>query len=125
MRDLRVNERFLSQGGSELAPMSATSDLSVAVQYARSDVGGSQGGTDGDSFNGSSFRRSNASLLFRIQAHSFMEHGANLAFLSIFPQEAEYCYPPMTYLRPTGRLHTVVFDSVRYTVVDVQPHFPS
>ena len=140
--------------GRASAFRSATSDLAVAVKYARSDVGGSQGG---GSFNGGSFNtRSNSSLLFRIRAHSFMGHGANLAFLSLFPQEAspaaarmssrrartrgitahprivhrrrgqaEYCYPPMTFLRPTGGVYTVAFDDVLYTVVDVEPHFPS
>ena len=34
MRDLTIDGSFLSEGGTELAPMSCTSDLRVAMQYA-------------------------------------------------------------------------------------------
>ena len=115
MRDLRVTSTFLSEGGSEVAPMSTTSDVGIALKYALRDVGGS----------GDSERRSNASLLFRVRTRSFMQRGANLSFLSTFPTEAEYLYPPMTYVRPTGPTHEVAFDEVRFTVVDVEPIFPS
>ena len=98
-----------------VAPMSTTSDLSVALKYALSDVGGS----------GNAQRRTNASLLFRVRTRSFMQRGANLSFLSTFPTEAEYLYPPMTFVRPTGPTHDVIFDDVLFTVVDVEPHFPS
>lgn len=34
---------------------------------------------------------------------------ADIAFLSAFPEERETLYPPLTYLRPTGRQETVRF----------------
>jgi len=34
MRNMEVPEEFLKQGGTELAPMSCTSDLAIAMQYS-------------------------------------------------------------------------------------------
>ena len=61
--------------------MSTTTDLRVAVEYAQS----------------------NHSLLFKIVSPSFMTTGADIQWLSAFPSEAEILYPPLTYLKPTGR----------------------
>ena len=69
--------------------------LGSRSRYALSDVGGSNGGQAG--------RRSDSSLLFRIRTRNFMQHGANLSFLSTFPTEAEYLYPPMTFASRRGR----------------------
>ena len=113
MRDLKTSSRFLREGGSELAPMSTTSQVSVAVKYALSDM------------DGAARRVSDASLLFRVKSRSFMQRGANLSFLSTFPTESEYLYPPMTFVRPTGDTYEASFDGVRFTVVDVEPHFPT
>ena len=35
--------------------------------------------------------------MFRIEAENFMSQGASIAFLSVFPNEAEVLYPPLTY----------------------------
>ena len=48
-------------------------------------------------------------LLLKIVARSFMNRGADIAFLSAFPEEAECLYAPLTYLRPTGRKETLKF----------------
>mmetsp|Transcript_10622 Transcript_10622/g.26265 ORF Transcript_10622/g.26265 Transcript_10622/m.26265 type:complete len:95 (+) Transcript_10622:3-287(+) len=91
-------------GGTELAFMSTTSDLHIAVSYALS--GGS--------------------LLFKIIADNFMQTGADLQWLSAFPSEAEVLYPPLTYLKPTGRKQTVRIQREGspfvFTVVELVPH---
>ena len=43
MRDLVVTRHFLESGGSELAPMSTTADLDVAVRYCSMEEGGRSG----------------------------------------------------------------------------------
>jgi hypothetical protein len=57
----------------QLAPMSATTDLDIAIKYAKG---------------------AGTALLFKLNALTFMHLGAELAFLSAFPQESEYLYPP-------------------------------
>ena len=67
MKGMRVQDNFLQQGkgGTELAPMSTTSDLSVALEYSAS----------------------KSALLLRLNTASFMERGADISFLSAFPAE--------------------------------------
>ena len=71
---------FLKRGGTEVAPMSTTSDVRVAMQYALKD--------------------STSSLLIRLDTKSAMQRGADIRFLSAFPGEKEYLLPPLTYLQP-------------------------
>jgi len=89
--------------------MSTTLDPVVAVKYA---MGAS-------------------SLLFKLRTDSFMDRGADIAFLSAFPSEREYVFPPLTYLKPTGRTETIQIDvgeaangspKTALTVIEVQPH---
>ena len=82
MRNLEVAEDFMKQGGTELAFMSTTLDLNVAVRYCLSPQ----------------------SLLFKIVVTNFMSMGADVHWLSAFPKESEVLYPPLTYLEPTGRI---------------------
>jgi hypothetical protein len=105
MRSLRVTEAFQREGGTELAFMSTTTDLRVAVRYALS----------------------RHSLLLRIVAPSFMSLGADLCWLSAFPGEAEVLFPPLTYLQPTGRTDRVDAKDrdgrpVTFTVIEVTPY---
>ena len=86
MRNREIADCFMQQGGTELAFMSTTSDLSVAVRYCISQQ----------------------SLIFKIVSTSFMTMGADVQWLSAFPAEAEILYPPLTYLKPTGRTQVVV-----------------
>ena len=83
--------------------MSTTSSLEVAMRYAASA----------------------SPMLLRLKLRSFMECGADISFLSAFPAESEVVYPPMTFIKPTGGVHEVMFDGTVFTVVDVEPHFPS
>jgi hypothetical protein len=104
MRNLKVTDTFAESGGTELAFMSTTSDISVAVQYSMS----------------------SNSLLFKISVPDFMSMGADLQWLSAFPGEKEFLYPPLTYLKPTKRVDPPVTverggQTVKFTVVEVVP----
>jgi len=113
MRNLEVSEDFIRLGGSERAVMSTTTDESVAIRYGMS----------------------TNSLVFKIVASSFMQRGASIGYLSAFPAESEMCYPPLTYLRPTGKMEVVevthedvheddepvVVRRAKTTVVEVEP----
>lgn len=80
--------------------MSATLDVSVALRYGLSPN----------------------TLLFKIVTKSFMERGADLAYLSCFAREAEHVYAPLTYLRPTGNAQSVELSpDVTVTIVEVSP----
>jgi hypothetical protein len=103
MRNRKVTDTFLAEGGTEMAFMSTTTDLKVAVLYSLSQQ----------------------SLLFKIVAPNFLSTGADLQWLSAFPSEAEMVYPPLTFLEPTGRTQEVseMRDGqlLHFTVVEVTP----
>jgi hypothetical protein len=99
------DEPFFSLGGTELAPMSTTVSLAVALRYGHS----------------------TSSVLLRLCPTSFIQSGADLSFLSVFPAEEERVYPPLTYLEPHGDPIEVSVElepglTVTYTVVNVLPH---
>lgn len=85
MRSMKVTGEFMSEGGTELAFMSTTSELNVALLYSLSAN----------------------SLIFKIIVPTFLSLGAEIGWLSAFPDEAEIIYPPLTYLKPTGRFEKV------------------
>ena len=64
---MRLYQDLEAEGGTELAAMSTTCDLRVAIEYAASA----------------------SSVLLRICTSTVMQRGADLAFLSAFPNEAE------------------------------------
>ena len=91
-------------GGTEPAMLSCTPDLEMAARFATS----------------------RQALLFLVTAKTFMQRGASLDFLSCFPQECEVCFPPCTYLKPTGRAQSVELPGeLRCVVVEVTPHIGS
>ena len=101
MKDVDMPERFFKDGGSEVAPMSTTSALEVAVKYSASAC----------------------SVLLKLETESFRERGADLSFVSAFPAEAEVLYPPLTHLRPTGRMQKVEVEDTLFTIIEVKPSF--
>ncbi len=62
-RDVELDDAFLQRGGTELAPMSTTSDPSVAVQYAAGQH----------------------SVVMRIHTTDSFQRGADIGFLSCAP----------------------------------------
>ena len=108
MRNMGTTNEFETEGGAECAPMSTTPDMAIAITYGAS----------------------KSSLLFKILCSSFMNMGADISYLSAFPNEKEILFPPLTYLRPTGRVETVRLDvgaiydaspAMAFTVVEVEP----
>ena len=108
LRNMSASADFEIHGGSEMAPMSTTPDPAIAIAYGQS---------------------SNA-LLFKITATSFMNRGADISYLSAFPEERELLYTPLTYLRPTGRKETIeipigaIYDDSpprTFTILEVEP----
>jgi len=106
LKNMALPKDFLTnqKGGTELAPMSTTTDLSVATKYACS----------------------GESVLLKISLDNFMQYGADLQWLSAFPGEEEVLYPPLTYLQPTAREPQVVQLSTghKFTVYEVKPTIP-
>ena len=95
----QVARLFQREGGCELAPMSTTSDAAVAVQYSASDAG----------------------VVLRLRTESAMERGADLGYLSAFPGEKEYLFPPLCYLQPTGQAWDIEMAHKNLTVIEVRP----
>ena len=86
-----------------MACVSTTEDLSVARNYAKIE------GPD---------KVANP-LLLKVQSSSLMDCGADIQWLSMYPEEREVLFPPLTYLLPVGE--PVVEDGCR--VITVQPRF--
>jgi hypothetical protein len=88
MKNKNVAANFMLEGGTEFGFMSTTTDLEVAVRYSISQN----------------------CLLFKIAVRDFMSMGAELKWISAFPGEAEVLYPPLTFLKPTGRFQSMTVD---------------
>jgi len=99
LRNVVVPADFACHGGCELTPMSTSSSLATALSYAQS----------------------GSSLLLKLRTHSFLQRGVSLEFLTAFPGEEEFLFPPLTCLTPTGRRMVVTKGSVTITVVEVEP----
>ena len=61
-------------------------------------------------------------MLLRLRTKNFMTRGPDISFLSAFPAESEFLFPPLTYLAPTDHIETLHVDDAVYTVVDVEPN---
>ena len=104
LRDLSVSSNFMEEGGTEIAPMSTTTSLEIAIKYSY---------------------WSDSSVLLKLTTSSFMQRGADLSFLSAFPAEAEVLYPPLTFLQPVRRFEITLDNGAQYTVIEVVPHIGS
>jgi hypothetical protein len=83
----------------QLAPMSTTTDIAIAASYSIS----------------------RQSLIFKIVTRNGLQRGADLQWVSAFPNEAEILYPPLTYLQPTGLTQVIEVDAHCFTFVEVTP----
>lgn len=102
------DDPFVLHGGTELAPLSTTKSIEVALGYSTSAH----------------------PVLLRVRTSTFMESGADLDFLSAFPDEDERLFPPGTFLETKGspqRVEVTLGDGqkVTYTVLTVVPHIGS
>ena len=100
MSGMTIPQEFVKDGGTELAPMSTTSSLKIAMQYAASE----------------------RALLLRIRTKNFMSRGPMISFLSAFPAEEEFLFPPLTYLQPVGQPQELRVDDAHFTVLEVEPN---
>jgi hypothetical protein len=91
----------MRNGCTELAPLSCTTDLKVAVRFASS----------------------HSSVLFLINSDiDFMQRPVSVRWLSTMPFEDEHLCPPCTRLAPTGRAQVIrLFVGQTCTVVEVEP----
>ena len=100
MKNTDLPDAFKEEGGTEYAPMSTSSDIEIALLYSA---------------------KSEKRLLTKVKTASFMECGAAIQYLSAFPDEVEYLYPPLTYLQPTGLEESLTVNGIQYTVIEVTP----
>ena len=99
MGNRQIFKDFMSEGGTEFAPMSTTAQLWVALKYSR---GGEV-----------------ATLLW-LRTKNFMDRGVDISWLSAFPHEKEYLYAPLTFLKPIGDDPICcTIGGVNYQVVEV------
>lgn len=107
IQDRRLTDEFLEQGGCEFACMSTTPLKEIAVDFATG--------------NGSQ-----KPLIFQIETKDFIDRGADISFLSVYPDEAEMLYPPLMLL--TAIDNTVVEERIGKhhiaQVIRVQPRYP-
>ena len=55
----------------------------------------------------------------------FMNRGAQLGWLSVYPFEVEYLYPPVTFLKPLRpKPYDFQVGDVNLHVIDVEPQLP-
>ena len=99
LKNLRMTDEFAKVGGTELAPMSTTSELTIAVRYGMS----------------------RNSLIFRIVTRNNLERGSDISHISVFPNESEVLFAPLTFLQPTGRSQILQLGGITVTVVEVTP----
>jgi hypothetical protein len=104
MSNAALEDAFMEEGGVELAPMSTTLDLGIALKYSA---------------------EGNTAVLLRIISQNFMVRGAELSWLSAFAHEEELLYSPTTYLRPLTKTPAVFkIGSATFKIVDVEAQMP-
>jgi hypothetical protein len=94
MANKELGETFESVGGTEMAVMSTTSDKEVALSYAQSKF----------------------PLVFKYNTVG-LTRGVKIQFLSLYPKEVEFVYPPLTFLSVVSKPY--VEGNVR--IVEVMP----
>ena len=100
LRNVAPPDEFMRDGGTELGMMSATLDANVAVRYSAAAHG----------------------VVLRFQTAGWEERGADIAFLSAFPAEAEVLYPPLTFIRPLQQQRaSMEVNGTTFRVIDVTP----
>ena len=101
MGNMQLPPQFSAEGGTELAPMSTTTDLGVAIGYAVK-------------------KHTRSALLFRFVTRNNLERGADVQWLSMFPGESETLFPPLTFIQRTrAEPQVVVHNGVTVTVVEL------
>ena len=67
-----------------------------------------------------------SALLLKLRTDTFLARGASISFLSAFANEEEILFPPLTYLKPTGKQDEVTLERdgepCTVTIFEVVPH---
>jgi serine/threonine protein kinase len=101
MSAMKFSDEFTDEGGTELAPMSTTTDVSVAIRYAIK-------------------KDTRSALLFRFVTRNNLERGADVQWLSMFPGESETLFPPLTFIQKTrSEAQVVEHNGVTVSVVEL------
>ena len=61
-------------------------------------------------------------LVFKFETKDFTSRGADVEFLSVYPNEKEALYPPLTYLRPV-KAENETIGGMTVLVATVEPVF--
>ena len=102
MSNRKIFDTFMKEGGTELAPMSTSAELEVALHYSQGPEG-------------------TISTLLWIHTDNFMDRGVDLEWLSAFPHEKEYLYPPLSYLKPIRKEPVVMkIGNSTFQIVEVK-----
>jgi hypothetical protein len=110
--NMGATKEFFEKGGTEMACMSTTEDEDVARKFAK--VRG---------FVEAGDERPNP-LLLKVEATSLMDCGADISWLSMYPEEKEVLFPPLTYLKPEGMAGQAVGSDPRdCTVITIRPQW--
>lgn len=99
---MALSTSFMEQGGTEYGCMSTSAAREIAIEFA---------GTKHP-------------LVFKYETENFMSRGADISFLSVYPEEKETLYPPLTYLS-ASKIRVEVIDGVKTLVATVKPTFPT
>ena len=106
IKDRRFPKDFKRNGHTEMAPMSTTADVKVAMGYSE----------------GARHER----LVIKLQTRGFTNYGVSIRFLSVFPGEDERLYPPLTHLKPTGKTGKYVGDDgIKCQFIECKPEWPT
>jgi hypothetical protein len=110
-RDMKISDDFKKFGGTEFAPMSTTTDVRLALDYAI------RGMTTG------------GALLMRIVTKNILEGGIDLQWISMFPGESERLLPPLTFMNKPKRFQEIEVNGVndqkvKLTVVEIEVTVP-
>ena len=60
-----------------------------------------------------------------LATQTFFDRGASMGYLSAFPAEAEYLFPPLTFLKPTGRREEINAAGRHFMVLEMEPRLAS
>ncbi len=98
MANRDLDEVFKKGGGTEMAVMSTTFDKDVALNYASSEH----------------------PLVFHFQTVG-LTRGVDITFLSLYPKEVQFVYPPLTFLSVVDKPKTEATRIGNVKIVELIP----
>ena len=91
------------RGGTEYGVMSVTKDIATATQFALS----------------------RGCIVMKIKVSDALSYGADITWLSCYPEQREVVYPPLTFLKPTtGIIKMYDVGDASFAVMEIEPRIP-